>query len=215
MASKSAKKAGKKVAKKAGVKKVAAKKAPAKKAVAKKAPAKKTAAKKAVAKQAVAKKIPVVVDFVDPTPKPLRKVKMTPFIKAQKQRLLDLRDELVEAMEGVARDSLRVAAESGESAAFGMHSADAGSDSYDRDFALNLLGKEHDGLYEIDAALKRIEDLTYSVCELCQKDIPKARLEAIPFARMTVECQTLLERHEAEGGNRHTLREKLGVDGPL
>jgi DnaK suppressor protein len=69
-----------------------------------------------------------------------------------------------------------------------MHQADAGSDAYDRDFALNLLTQEQDALYEIEEALKRVDSGTYGICEMSGKPIPQARLEAIPFARFTVEC---------------------------
>ena len=53
-----------------------------------------------------------------------------------------------------------------------MHQADAGSDVYDRDFALSLLSQEQDALYEIDQALKRIELGTYGICEMSGKSIP-------------------------------------------
>jgi RNA polymerase-binding transcription factor DksA len=90
-------------------------------------------------------------------------VKMTPFLKKQKQRLVELRDAYLNAIEGVASETIRN--ENGDSSAFGMHQADAGSDAYDRDFALSLLGKEQDALYEINEALKRIETGTYGLCE--------------------------------------------------
>ena len=119
---------------------------------------------------------------------------MTPFLIRQKDRLLQLRDGMLDAMNGVARDSLRSRAEGSEASAFGMHQADAGSDAYDRDFALSLLSQEQDALYEIDEALKRVELGTYGVCEMSGKPIPHARLEAIPFARYTVDCQSQLEK---------------------
>ena len=97
-------------------------------------------------------------------------------------------------MNGVAKDSLRSRAEGSEASAFGMHQADAGSDAYDRDFALSLLSQEQDSLYEIDEALKRIEIGTYGICEMSGKSIPHARLEALPFTRYTVECQAELEK---------------------
>jgi RNA polymerase-binding transcription factor DksA len=97
-------------------------------------------------------------------------------------------------MAGVAQDNLRSRAEGSEASAFGMHQADAGSDAYDRDFALNLLSQEQDALYEIEEAIKRVEDGTYGVCEMSGQKIPEARLEAIPFARLTVECQEKLEQ---------------------
>ncbi len=123
------------------------------------------------------------------------------FLEKQKQRLIELRDHLVDQMQGVAQDTLRVRAEGSEASAFGMHQADAGSDAYDKDFALSLLSQEQDALYEIEEALKRIEGGTYGTCEMSNKAIPKVRLEAIPHARFTVECQAQLER-ENKGRRR-------------
>jgi DnaK suppressor protein len=121
------------------------------------------------------------------------------FVDKQKQRLLDLRDELVDAMTGTTRDQIRNAPEGSEASGSGMHQGDAGSDAYDRDFALSVLAKEQDALYEIEQALQRIKKGAYGVCEMSGKKIPQARLEAIPFARLTVECQAQWEK---EYGNR-------------
>jgi RNA polymerase-binding transcription factor DksA len=117
-----------------------------------------------------------------------------PFLKRQKEKLLQLRDGMLDSMTGVARDTLRSRAEGSEASAFGMHQADAGSDAYEKDFALSLLSQEQDALYEIEEALKRIESGAYGVCEMSNKAIPHARLEAIPVARFTVECQQQLEK---------------------
>src|SRR5215207_7015977 len=119
---------------------------------------------------------------------------LSPFEQKQREKLLALKDTLLDSMNGVAKDSLRSRAEGSEASAFGMHQADAGSDAYDRDFALSLLSQEQDSLYEIDEALKRIENRTYGICEMSGKVIPPARLEALPFARLTVECQAEFER---------------------
>ncbi len=132
----------------------------------------------------------------------LRKSDLTNFEKNQQQKLLDLRDSLVDAMAGVAKDNLRSDADAGDSSAFGMHQADAGSDAYDRDFALNLLSQEQDALHEIEEALKRIDYGTYGICEMSKKKIINARLEAIPFARYTVECQAQIERESGNRGGR-------------
>ena len=123
-----------------------------------------------------------------------REKRLDPLVRKQKQKLLQLRDAVVDSMAGVAQGTLRSRAEGSEASAFGMHQADAGSDAYDRDFALSLLSQEQDALYEIDEALKRIELGTYGKCEMSGKPIPRARLEAIPFARFTVECQSKLEK---------------------
>ncbi|MFY8216483.1 MAG: TraR/DksA family transcriptional regulator, partial [Chthoniobacterales bacterium] len=141
-------------------------------------------------KAAPKKKAPASVKARVTKPEP---VKLTPFLEKQRQRLLILKDTLLDSMSGVARDSLRT---EGETSAFGMHQADAGSDAYDRDFALSLLSQEQDSLYEIDQALKRIELGGYGVCEMSNKPIPKARLEALPFTRFTVECQAEIEKRD-------------------
>jgi len=137
--------------------------------------------------------------------------KLTPFVRKQKDKLLQLRDAMVDSMAGVAQDTLRSRAEGSEASAFGMHQADAGSDAYDRDFALSLLSQEQDALYEIDQALKRIELGTYGVCEMSNKPIPHARLEAIPFARFTVECQSQLEKQSKQSRTRQSVTSLFGL----
>jgi len=189
------------VSKKNAVKKPApaAKKAPASKttltkgaSVKKPTPVKKevfSQKTKPVKKTVLGKKMPVVV--IKKTAPPL---KVTGWLAKQRDRLLQLKDTLLDSMSGVGRDSLRNRAEGGEASAFGMHTADAGSDAYDRDFALSLLSQERDSLFEIDAALKKINDGNYGFCEISNKPIPHNRLEALPFARYTVECQAELEK---------------------
>jgi RNA polymerase-binding transcription factor DksA len=129
-----------------------------------------------------------------PNGQPAEPVKMTPFLIKQKERLLQLRDSMLDSMMGVAKDNLRTRAEGSEASAFGMHQADAGSDAYDRDFALSLLSQEQDALYEIEEALKRVDLGTYGICEMSGKPIAHPRLEALPFARYTVECQSQIEK---------------------
>ena len=140
-----------------------------------------------------------------------RERKMSPFTRKQKEKLLNLRDAMVDSMAGVAQDTLRSRAEGSEASAFGMHQADAGSDAYDRDFALSLLSQEQDALYEIDQALKRIELGTYGTCEMSGKPIPRARLEAIPFARFTVECQSQLEKQSKASRVRQSVTSLFGL----
>jgi len=140
-----------------------------------------------------------------------RERRLDPFVRKQKEKLLQLRDAMVDSMAGVAQDTLRSRAEGSEASAFGMHQADAGSDAYDRDFALSLLSQEQDALYEIDQALKRIELGTYGKCEMSGKAIPHARLEAIPFARFTVECQSQLEKQNKASRVRQSVTSLFGL----
>src|SRR6201996_8338786 len=137
--------------------------------------------------------------------------KLPSFLRKQKSKLLQLRDSLLDSMMGVSRDTLRSRAEGSEASAFGMHQADAGSDAYDRDFALSLLSQEQDALYEIEEALKRVETGEYGVCEMSGKQIPRARLEAIPFARFTVECQSQLEKQSKAARMRPSVTSLFGL----
>jgi len=107
------------------------------------------------------------------------------------QHLLELREQLTRQMNGLAKESAQ------EMAGYSLHMADSGTDNFDRDFALSLLSSDQDAVYEIEEALKRIERKTYGVCELTGKAIPRARLEAIPWTRFTVEAQAQLEREGA------------------
>lgn len=152
-----------------------------------------------------------IVSFLPKQPKKVDDSHLSPFLRQQRERLLALRDAMLDSMMGVAQDNLRSRAEGSEASAFGMHQADAGSDAYDRDFALSLLSQEQDALYEIDEALKRIELNSYGVCEMSSKPIPKARLEAIPFARFTVECQSQLERQKKNQRARQSVTSLFGL----
>lgn len=118
-------------------------------------------------------------------------VKIKPEWSKYYQTLLDLRERLLNQMNGLAKESAE------QLAGYSLHMADSGTDNFDRDFALSLLSSDQDAVYEIEEALRRIEKKTYGVCELTGKAIPKARLEAIPWTRFTVEAQAQLERDGA------------------
>ncbi len=117
-------------------------------------------------------------------------------------RLLELRERLLQQMNGLAKESAE------ELEGYSLHMADSGTDNFDRDFALSLLSSDQDAIYEIDEAIKRIQKGTYGICELTHKPIPKARLDAIPWTRFTVEAQAQLER---EGLLRQRKLGSLGV----
>ena len=124
--------------------------------------------------------------------------------------LIDLRERLITQREGLAKESTE------EVQSYSLHMADAGTDNFDRDFALSLLSSDQDAIYEIDEALKRIEKKTFGVCELTGKVIPKARLDAIPWTRFTVEAQAQLEREGAlrqrKLGSLGTVDSTVGVE---
>ena len=87
--------------------------------------------------------------------------------------------------------------------------ADSGPDTFDRDFALSLVSSEQEALGEIEAAIKRIKDGVYGICEISQEPIAKERLLAVPFTRYSAQAQKELER------NRHRSRTQAGILGEL
>ena len=81
----------------------------------------------------------------------------------------------------------------GETSSYPEHLADLASDTYEHDFSLGLLENEKEELQEIDHSLARIEDKAFGKCETCLETIDKARLRAIPYARLCIDCQRKVE----------------------
>jgi RNA polymerase-binding transcription factor DksA len=114
-----------------------------------------------------------------------------------KKLLLDLRDHLIDGVNFLANENLKRSSRdaSGELSGYSLHMADAGTDNFDREFALSLVSNEQEALYEIEEALKRLEQGVYGLCGNCEKPIRKERLEAVPFARLCVQCQAGIEKN--------------------
>src|SRR5438105_5445935 len=74
-----------------------------------------------------------------------------------------------------------------------IHMADLGTDNFEQEFTLSLMQTEEQLLGEIAGALERIKHGSYGLCEECQAAIPKARLQAVPYARHCVACARKLE----------------------
>jgi RNA polymerase-binding transcription factor DksA len=123
--------------------------------------------------------------------------------------LIDLRKHLTEGIERHSEETLKrsVKDDAGDLSSYGQHMADAGTDTFDRDFALSLVSNEQEALSEIEAAIKRIRDGTYGICEITAKPISKDRLLAVPFTRYSAEAQKQIER------NRHHSRTQAGLFG--
>lgn len=116
--------------------------------------------------------------------------------------LLTLRDHLLDAINITTGQTLNRSQRdsSGDISGYPTHQADAGSEDFDREFALSLVSSEQEGLYEIAEALKRLESNTFGICDMCSKPIKKARLKAVPFARFCLPCQTEVEKEKKETG---------------
>ncbi len=177
----------KKVVKKASVKKAVVAKAPAKKAV-KKAPAKKAAAVKKEVKKVLPVHVhkPVAPAHAVPVGKKLTVKEVRDF----KDILLTLRERVSGEYSTLSRDNL-------EANQRDPSLSDQGTDTFDREMELNMMGSEQEVLFEIDAALRRIEKGTYGICELTGQPINIERLQALPYVRFTVRAQSELEKGRA------------------
>lgn len=110
-------------------------------------------------------------------------------LNVYKERLLLLRARLLGDITQIEDLTIRKnRADSGELSTAPSHMAECGSDNFEQEFALHLMENSTETLESIDAALERIDEGTYNICEACGVKIPKKRLQAIPYATMCVKC---------------------------
>lgn len=108
-----------------------------------------------------------------------------------KKLLLKKREDVLNEINNIAKESLKSQKEaSGDLSSYSYHMADMASDSYDREFSLNIATEEQKVIYEIDEALKRIDEGKYGRCLSCDKKIPVRRLNALPYAKYCIQCQS-------------------------
>ncbi len=139
----------------------------------------------------------------------------TKFIKYYRA-LAELRDHVREELTEHTQERLHRSSkeDSGDLSGYGQHQADAGTDAFDRDFALSLVSNEQDALYEIEEAIKRIFDGTYGICEQTGQAIKKDRLMAVPFTRFSVEGQRQFEAGRRKKVERGGVFSDVTEDGP-
>ena len=117
---------------------------------------------------------------------PLKKSEIAHF----KLRLEEMRVQIMRVLDGAKKE---VTAPD-ESKGYSQHSADEGTDDFVRSVNLEVTSKEFGVLRQIERALEKINEDTYGICDLSGEEIPMARLEAIPYATMTVKAQEKLEK---------------------
>ena len=195
---------------------------PIKPAAKKKAPKKKKAAKKAAAPEKDIASIPQekksfqaasIADILGFNPAATKSKKLDeddprvqPKFKKWYKLLLTMRRSLKEGIDYHTEETLRRSSrdDSGDLSGYGQHQADAGTETFDRDLALSLVSSEQEALIEIEEAIQRIYNGTYGECEMTGEPIAEERLEAVPFARHSVEGQAEYERtnrRQIERGN--------------
>lgn len=119
-----------------------------------------------------------------------------PEMRTYKERLLALRARLRGDVNQMAESTLKKnrSEANGDLSSMPIHMADIGSDNFEQEFTLRLIQTEGATLEQIEAALERVEDGVYGECEECGAKIPKARLDALPYATMCVKCASHTER---------------------
>ena len=108
------------------------------------------------------------------------------FIEKQKQKLIELKNELLATINGHNEQVSDIAgvSEPGDEADIASQRIDELGEQSTR--RLNM----------INAALDRIEQNQYGICLLCEKPIPESRLEVLPYAPLCVDCQARQERRD-------------------
>jgi RNA polymerase-binding transcription factor DksA len=146
---------------------------------------------KVVKRKAASKPAPTVDQ--EPQPLKLGKTKLSPRdLDRYHDILLRLRTELVGRVDDTEREALK--SSDGGLSTMPLHMADIGTDTFEQGFALEFAQHDREIVREVDDALARIKDLTYGLCLMTGKPIPKARLDAKPWAKYTVESERIVEK---------------------
>jgi len=113
-----------------------------------------------------------------------------------KKIVLKRKEEVLDDIKHISEDTLKKSQKeaSGDISGYTYHMADVATDNYDREFSLGLASNERKVIYELDDALKKIEDGTFGICEDCKSLIAKNRIKAVPNARLCVKCQQKREK---------------------
>ncbi len=112
-------------------------------------------------------------------------------LKEFKAIILKRKEEIDDEIKHISDDTLKKSQKdaSGDISGYTYHMADVATDNYDREFSLGLASNDRQSLYDLNDALKRIEDGGFGLCEDCKRLITKVRLKAVPQARLCVKCQ--------------------------
>ena len=153
--------------------------------------------KKKIVKKAAKKRVNKVIKKVAKVAKKI--VKKTLPRKALdqfKKLLLKRKEEINDEIKHINTETLKRSQKenSGDLSGYSFHMADVATDNYDREFSLGLAGNERELLYEIDNALRKIQEGEFGACEECGKLVSKARLKAVPYAKLCIKCQEAKEQ---------------------
>ena len=115
--------------------------------------------------------------------------------KQLRQLLITERAKLAEEIKSIAHDASTSPRDaSGDLSAYTIHMADMAADTYERELSMNIVSSEQEILYQIDDALKRLDDGSFGVCQQCTQPITMSRLKAVPYASLCIDCQRVKEQ---------------------
>jgi DnaK suppressor protein len=112
------------------------------------------------------------------------------FLMAQKHKLLELRTSLLNRMKTMAQEEIAVPSDEV------IEEGDQAQTYLNQNIAFGLKQRELNQLREIEAALERIQDGSYGVCEETEEPIAKKRLEKMPWTRLSIQAAEALERDQ-------------------
>jgi DnaK suppressor protein len=113
-----------------------------------------------------------------------------------KKLVLKKKEEVLAGIKHISDDTLKKSLKdaAGDISGYTYHMADVATDTYDREFSLGIATNDRNLLYELDDALKKIDEGSFGFCEECKNLIAKIRLKAVPYARLCVKCQEKKEK---------------------
>lgn len=115
-----------------------------------------------------------------------------------KQKLEQIRRSLTNTIRETTEDVKNLDQAKG----YSQHQADEGTDDFGRTVNLEISNKESLVLRQVERALEKIDEGTYGLCDVTGKEIPIKRLQAIPYATMTVDAQEKFEKGFYENFSR-------------
>ena len=124
---------------------------------------------------------------------PLTKTQLKQF----RQLLIAERAKVAGEIKSIAQETLKSLREaSGDLSAYTVHMADMAADTYERELSMDLVSNEQKVLYQIDDALKCMDEGAYGICQQCNKPITMTRLKAVPYASLCIQCQRFKEQKD-------------------
>ena len=111
-------------------------------------------------------------------------------IEKFKKQLEEMKNQLSQTIKSVSDD----VKSPDESKGYSQHQADEGTDDFGQTISIEVSTKEQSIMRQIERALEKIEDGTYGICDVSGDEIPIKRLEAVPYATMTVQAQEKFEK---------------------